>query len=249
VTSLERAPRSLGWLLAGSVVLHVVVMRAMPRPAPRVHTVVLPPVELMDVPPPLPPPPPPEPTPEEPARAPAPVAAAPTRSAARTAQDSKPAPPDAPPEPKLSDDGPIDFTATPMALAGTGVAVRAPSGGGGGTGPAAGPPSRPRPSAEVVVPVASLSRPPRAPGLDAVLERNYPVEARRAGISGKAVLRVRILHDGRVTSVVTLSESSGGFGAACERTVRAAPWEAPIDREGRAVATEITYVCQFEVRS
>jgi hypothetical protein len=49
--------------------------------------------------------------------------------------------------------------------------------------------------------------------------------------------------------VSRVSETYDGFGSACERTVRAGRWEAPLDREGRAVATEITYVCRFEVRS
>ncbi|MBX3264141.1 MAG: energy transducer TonB, partial [Labilithrix sp.] len=108
--------------------------------------------------------------------------------------------------------------------------------------PAAPPPMR-------VVPPSSLSRRPRAPGLDLELERQYPAEARRSGISGTAVLRVRILPDGRVGEVRVQSESWAGFGPACERTVRAARWEPPIDRDGAPVATEITYTCRFEVRS
>jgi hypothetical protein len=35
---------------------------------------------------------------------------------------------------------------------------------------------------------------------------------------------------------------------ACERTVRSAVWEPPIDRAGVRVATEITYTCRFEIR-
>jgi periplasmic protein TonB len=100
-----------------------------------------------------------------------------------------------------------------------------------------------------IVPVGSLSRRPGAPGLDAELERNYPREARRAGISGTAKLRVRIHADGRVGRVEQVSESHPGFGDACARTVRAARWEPPLDRDGQAVATEIVYVCKFEVRS
>jgi protein TonB len=99
------------------------------------------------------------------------------------------------------------------------------------------------------VPPSSLARRPRAPGLDAELERHYPLDARRSGISGTASLRVRLLADGRVGEVHLVSESWTGFGLACERTVRAARWEPPIDREGTPVATEITYTCRFEVRS
>jgi hypothetical protein len=64
-----------------------------------------------------------------------------------------------------------------------------------------------------------------------------------------ATLRVEILADGRVGAAIALSESYSGFADACERTVRTARWEPPLDRDGRTVATEITYTCRFEVRS
>lgn len=100
-----------------------------------------------------------------------------------------------------------------------------------------------------VVPAKSLGRLPRAPALDRELERNYPTDARRAGVGGSATLRLQVLPDGRLGRVDQLSESYPGFGIACERTVRAARWDPPLDRDGRAVATEIKYVCRFEVRS
>ncbi|MBX3201856.1 MAG: energy transducer TonB [Labilithrix sp.] len=147
---------------------------------------------------------------------------------------------------------PMDFTGTVFSNDGPGLAV----GGGGAPGPApvaAAPPRITRapaaPPPMRVVPPSSLARRPRAPGLDLELERQYPVEARRAGISGSASLRVRILPDGRVGEVRVQSESWTGFGPACERTVRAARWEPPIDQDGAPVATEITYTCRFEVRS
>ena len=63
------------------------------------------------------------------------------------------------------------------------------------------------------------------------------------------MLRIEVLADGRLGEVKRLSESYPGFGEACERTVRGARWEPPIDRDGSAVSTEITYTCRFEVRS
>jgi protein TonB len=139
--------------------------------------------------------------------------------------------------PPVPGDGPADFTATVLSNAAPGpaskIVVNAPS-----------PPAEPK-----IVPASSLSRRPGAPGLDAELERNYPIDARRAGISGTARLRVRILADGRVGKVENVFESHPGFGEACAKTVRAARWEPPLDSDGRAVATEIVYVCKFEVRS
>lgn len=139
-------------------------------------------------------------------------------------------------------DIPADFTGTVLSNAppaSTGVVAAA--------SPPLPPP--PTPPAPRFVPASALSRRPGAPFLDAALERNYPVEARRAGISGQARLRIQILADGRVGKVERLSESSAGFGDACARTVQAARWEPPLDHDGRPVATEITYVCKFEVRS
>src|SRR5262249_45003738 len=106
----------------------------------------------------------------------------------------------------------------------------------------------PPPEKRAFAAVAELDHPPRAPGLDDELERHYPIEARRSGISGRATIRVELYADGHVGKVELLSESHPGFGRACERTVRAGAWEAP-RREGRPVATEIKYVCKFEIRS
>jgi protein TonB len=150
-----------------------------------------------------------------------------------------------------ANEGPLDFTASTLSNVARNEGEQGGTGRGGapGTRAAAGPSSGPARSEPAIVPVAALGRAPRAPGLDRALERNYPSDARRAGIAGKAVLRVRIQADGRVSVATSLSESYPGFGDACARTVREARWEPPLDREGRAVATEITYVCLFEVRS
>jgi len=242
------------WILPASVALHVVVFAWLPSASRSVTSAPLPPVVLEVAEPPLPPPPP---KPEERLPAPEPEVAPvpPVRNASPARAVARDVAPRATQEPAAAapaSDAPMDFTSTVFSNDGPGLAV----GGGGSSGAAparaAGParsvgPKSPAPPR--VVPPSSLARRPRAPGLDAELERQYPAEARRSGISGSAVLRVRILPDGRVSEVHIQSESWTGFGPACVRTVRAARWEPPIDRDGTPVATEITYTCRFEVRS
>lgn len=229
-------------LLPASVALHVVVIGLLPSEAPvaiaeRPSTVI----EVANVPP--PPPPPPEPAPaathETPARTTPRAARAPIAHATPGLETSADAPA-LPAVPAAPIDAPADFTGTVLSNAAAAIGGPSPR----ATSVRAAPPAPPR-----FVPAASLARPPRAPGLDGELERNYPLDARRAGIAGKAVLRVRILADGRVASVEHVSETYAGFADACARTVRAARWEPPIDADGRPAATEITYVCRFEVRS
>ena len=246
MSSLAGPRDHLGWIVPLSLVVHAVVITALPAARRAVAKLPPPPVVLDFAPPPEPPPPPPpapepEPTPAPAAAPVARVASAPV--AARAEAPRAAATNDAPA-------GPVDFTSTTFSGDGAGVAVGGGGGGGGGTAPAAAK----APAAAVaagprLVDARSLARKPRAPGLDAELERQYPAEARRSGIAGTAVLRVRILPDGRVGPVNVVSTTWAGFGPACERTVRAAQWEAPLDREGSAVATEITYTCRFEVRS
>lgn len=104
-----------------------------------------------------------------------------------------------------------------------------------------------RPAAPGAAPVASLSRRPVAPALDAALERNYPAAAREAQISGTATVRVRITERGVATATRVTSESHAGFGAACSRTVDGSRWSPPLDESGQPVATEVTYRCHFRV--
>jgi TonB family protein len=99
-----------------------------------------------------------------------------------------------------------------------------------------------------VVALGSLSRPPQPPDLNAALERHYPEAARRQGTPGQAVLKARIAADGQVRDLVVVSQSGPGFGDACRATLRDSVWSAPLDREGHAVATFVTYTCRFEVR-
>lgn len=236
----------LRWILPASIAIHIAVFAWMPSVRRTVAALPPPPLVLEVVePPPIPTPLPSPPTPAP--TQPAPIQQ-PTPAIHRVARDV------APPSqaPTLVNAAPIDFTSTVFSNDGFGIAV------GAGPRAAAAPvvasarsvsqaPSPPPQSP--IVEASSLARRPRAPGLDAELERHYPIEARRSGISGSAVLRVRILPDGRIGDVRIMTESWTGFGPACEKTVRAAHWEPPIDRNGAPVATEITYTCRFEVRS
>jgi TonB family protein len=98
-----------------------------------------------------------------------------------------------------------------------------------------------------LVAIGDLSARPSPPPLGPALERNYPLEARRRGLSGSAKVRARIDPDGVVRRVSLLEESAAGFGNACSRTLSGSRWAAPKDKAGRAVATEIRYTCRFVI--
>jgi TonB family protein len=98
-----------------------------------------------------------------------------------------------------------------------------------------------------VVGLGDLSRAPSAPDLVDALAAAYPAEARAKGLAGKAVVRARVMPDGRVRELALVSESASGFGDACERTLRDSKWSPPFDRDGHAVSTFINYTCRFNV--
>ncbi|HEX2872947.1 MAG TPA: energy transducer TonB [Polyangiaceae bacterium] len=100
--------------------------------------------------------------------------------------------------------------------------------------------ARPEPT-----PLAQLSRKPVPPPLADALERHYPVAARRLGRSGEALVRARIEANGVLSEAQMKSETAPGFGAACRQALLASRWTGPLDRDGRPVATYITYRCKF----
>jgi protein TonB len=122
----------------------------------------------------------------------------------------------------------------PIGTPGAKVTGRSLDGGGEGSGPR-------------VVGVSDLSQVPQAPDLASMLERYYPPDARRQGLSGKAVIRARIMPDGALRELKVVNESSPGFGAACRQTLQGSRWTPPLDRSGTAVSTYINYACRFEV--
>jgi TonB family protein len=98
-----------------------------------------------------------------------------------------------------------------------------------------------------MVEAADLSERPQPPALNGVLRQHFPEEARRKGISGTAVVIARIDPDGTARSVRVASESSAGFGAACQATVMNSRWTPPRDRDHRPCATRVSYTCRFQV--
>lgn len=200
---------------------------------------------------PEPPPPEPEPEPEKPKPAPPKIAA------------PKPAPTPPQEEPKPAAEAPVDLTGLTLtgddgaswsSVVGNGQALQGPASrigkvtgndragasdgavGGKGTAPA-------------LVGEESLSRRPvPPPGLDALLEQHFPSRARAQGVAGTAVVKIRILADGRVGPMTIVRETGDyGFGKACTKALGQTRWQAPLDKRGQPVATEIRFTCDFEV--
>ncbi len=172
-----------------------------------------------------------------------------------------PPPPDAPPPPPPEAETPADFSGTTLtndgpgpgwaSAVGNGEAMHGPIGRPGAkvTGRARDGAAQPSPvKAAPVVALASLSRPPAPPDLNDALERHYPEAARKQGTAGQAVLKARITAEGQVRDLVVVSQSAPGFGDACRATLRESSWSPPLDRDGQAVATFVSYTCRFEVR-
>ncbi len=240
---------SLAALVMVSVGVHVAIFGGLVgarRGAPRSRRARVPSVVAMEIAPPR------SVSPPAPISAPAQAPAAPVaRHAATRTMVAAPRPKmDAPvAEPPadfsgvtLTNDGPSVGWASAQ---GNGKSMNGPIGRPGATG--LGETTRVSDASEVV-PLGSLSRPPSPPDLNATLEAHYPPEARRQGLAGRALMRARITADGRASNLVLLTQSAQGFGEACRSALRDAVWTAPLDRNGRPVATLVTYTCNFEVR-
>jgi len=205
--------------------------------------------------------PPPRPAPEPP---PSPEPVAPTTTPAAPEPAEAPPPPEAAPElvdlsgVTLTDDGPGAGWASAV---GDGSSLDAPlrsprrntSPPRAATSPALKPANLthaapPRPPPPPLVAVADLARRPSPPALDGLLQANYPLAARHRGEAGQALVIARIEADGVVRSARIASATMAEFGVACQRTVVGSRWEPPRDRQGRSVATEVSYTCRFEVR-
>jgi len=242
-------------VIAASILAHVMVLALLPPADAAVPEAAAPPVfvTIAAAPPPPPPPPvlvpaalPPTVAARQPvARGPRP--AVPRRVAARPTVAT------AAPRPTAAE--PADFSG--LTLTNEGGGWSSPVGDGA---PLTGPIATPGPTQvkrdrvaegptvrDRVVALGDLSRPPRAPDLDAQLAANYPREARLAGTAGSAVIRARILVDGRVGPTRVVSESAPGFGVACQRTLAGSRWQPPLDAHKQAVATDLAYTCTFAV--
>jgi protein TonB len=242
--------RLLPWTIALSFLIHGVAYASLgsapatPRPAQRKTQLRFDVVQKTKPQPPEPskPEPKPEPAKPKPQRAvePKPEPVAPP-----------PVPVEAPPAASdgvtLAGDGSGPGFARPLGNGGSLVPTRVPS-----LPPVNAPaPTTPAPipakAEPALVPVGDLSSKPSPPALGAALERNYPADARRRGLSGTAKVRARIDPDGVVRRVSLLEESGPGFGTACSKALGGSRWAAPKDKAGRAVATEIRYTCRFVV--
>ena len=244
-----------------SMGLHLLVLGLlgfMPSPADVLgkQTVEMDIIEPVPEPEPPPPPPPPPPPKEEPEPPPPPKVVAPKVAAPKPVPDQ--APPEPPKEaPPAAAEAPVDFTGVTLtadgaswsSAVGSGAPLQGPVGriakvtgrDVAGTGTTVAPPA--------VVAEASLSRKPvPPPDMDALLEQNFPPGARAQGVSGTALLRVRIQSDGRPSDMQIVRETGDyGFGEACKKTLRMRRWQPPLDRTGNPVATDIKYSCEFEV--
>jgi outer membrane biosynthesis protein TonB len=129
----------------------------------------------------------------------------------------------------------------PIGTPGARITGRSRTGATGGAGPS------PKSEGPPILALADLSKPPRAPVLSDMLERNYPNEARKRGVPGKAIMRLRVMPDGHLRDLIVVAESGGGFGEACKRTLRDSLWSPPLDLAARPVSTFVNYTCTFEV--
>jgi hypothetical protein len=241
--------RALALLFVVSVAAHVALFATLGRGAGSASAAHKrrPAQVTMEVSPPKPAPPPVEKAPPTPPKV-----------AARRMAVRAPAPAEAPPPPAAPPpESPADFSGVTLtndgagpgwaSAVGNGASMRGPIGRPGArVAPRAsdGPPSEGPP----LVALGSLSRPPAPPDLVGELERHYPEAARRQGLAGQAILKARITPEGRARDLILVSQSTAGFGDACRATLRDSIWSAPLDRDGRPVATLVTYTCRFEVR-
>jgi periplasmic protein TonB len=241
--------RLLPWTIAASFLLHGVAyasLSAAPAVTKPEHRKTQLRFDVVEKPKPQAAPPPPLPEPEPP-----------KPRAIEAKAETKPAAPAPTNEPVSA---PAATDGVTLAGEGNGNAFSMPLGSGGALEPtrprapapvnvAPPPPSRPAPGAAEpkVVAVSDLSSRPAPPALGPALERNYPADARRRGLSGTAKVRARIDPDGVVRRVTLVEESAAGFGGACTRTLTGSRWAAPKDKAGRSVATEIRYTCRFVV--
>ena len=241
-------------LLATSTAVHLVtfsVLGLIPSPS---EVLARHEMEFEVVPPPpkveAPPPPPPPKEPEKPKE---------VRRAEPKAEEPPPEapPPEAPPPEEVA-----DFTGTTLTAegpggwstrVGTGGAIKGPVGkiGKAPTDPNGQAAAKAVPVGPRVVAVENLSRKPKPPaGMDTLLEQHFPRRARMQGVEGKAVMRLRVLPNGRLTQIHVVEEfpANFDFGNACRETLEhAPPFEPPLDRDGVPVAADIKYTCSYVV--
>ena len=205
-----------------------------------------------------PPPPPPAAEPPKPQEPPSARPKAAPKAAPKPIEQPAPQPQDA----KPAEEAPVDLTGVTLtggdgsswsSVVGNGTEMKGPAGRIGKVTDKAKPGAQDGAvGGQGVAPVvaeASLSRKPVPPdGMDALLVQYYPARARSQGVAGSALLRLRILPDGQVANMRIVRQSDDyGFGDACMKLLKLRRWQPPLDRHGNPVATEISYLCEFEV--
>ncbi|MCG8553716.1 MAG: energy transducer TonB [Proteobacteria bacterium] len=215
-------------------------------------------VERVPEPEPAPPQPPLPPEPEPPAPPPRPRHR--IRKPAPKPRAAKPPEPQLP-EPPPADETPLDFTGVTLTsetgssswstAVGSGAPITRPVGGPGmvtGRKRSGVRPGVPSARGVRVVSAESAARQPVPPSnLSELLRSNYPKQARLQGIEGVAVVRLRVMPDGRIRRIRLVRESSQGFFDACRRTLASERWAPPLDKDGRPAAMDLTFKCRFEV--
>lgn len=199
------------------------------------------------------------PDPEPPAEDPPPPPPRPDRQAPRTESTSNEPPPPVqestapPPEVITTLDGTLSNTFT--ITQGTGDATAPIRAGVQSTrnteGSLNGVPDAGVPGGRGLVADADLSVRASPPsGLNDLLQRYFPADARQQGIGGRALVSIEVRADGSVARVTRLRESVAdyGFADACIRMVRASGrWEPGRDRSGTEVASVIRFACEFDI--
>lgn len=84
-----------------------------------------------------------------------------------------------------------------------------------------------------ILTTADVDQPPRPAGI--LARPNYPVELRRASISGNARVRFIVTHDGRVIDVVVIHATHPDFGDAAAEAVSKWRYE-PAIKDGQPIA-------------
>jgi hypothetical protein len=60
-----------------------------------------------------------------------------------------------------------------------------------------------------------------------------------------ARIKLRVLANGKLQPLGTVSETHPGFGDACKASLRDTSWGPGLDRAHQPVATDIVYKCEF----
>jgi TonB family protein len=153
------------------------------------------------------------------------------------------------PAEEMVQQGPVRLTGVKFSNSGTfalGSGTGQPAGSASpsrATAPTAGPqrsPSR-------LVQLSDLSKRPAPPKLDARLQANYPQDQRRMGIEGEALLELILSEQGKVVDAQIRDQTAPPFGAACRKTLMGTSWSQPLDSNGHAVRTRLSYRCSFRV--